>query len=194
MGDPLNLAVRRMETPIGDLVIVTDGAGALRAVDWSDYEHRMMRLLHRQYGRRGFRLAALGGPTPVDAALGAYFRGALDAIDGIEVATGGTVFQRRVWAELRTIPCGTTISYRELAARIGSPAAIRAVGLANGANPVGIVVPCHRVIGSNGTLTGYGGGIGRKRWLLLHEGVARAGLDGGRGAKAAIPEGVGGGR
>jgi methylated-DNA-[protein]-cysteine S-methyltransferase len=99
----------------------------------------------------------------------AYFSGELTAIDTLPVATGGTEFQRLVWSELRRIPCGASISYSELARRIGRPAAVRAVGLANGANPIGIVVPCHRVIGANGTLTGYGGGIERKRWLLAHE-------------------------
>ena len=83
--------------------------------------------------------------------------------------TAGTDFQREVWRALRGIPCGTTLSYGELARRIGRPNAVRAVGLANGANPIGVVVPCHRVIGSNGSLTGYGGGIERKRWLLDHE-------------------------
>jgi methylated-DNA-[protein]-cysteine S-methyltransferase len=81
-------------------------------------------------------------------------------------ALGGTPFQRRVWLELEKIPYGVTISYRELAERIGNPAAVRAVGLANGRNPISIIVPCHRVIGANGTLTGYGGGLERKRWLL----------------------------
>ena len=85
----------------------------------------------------------------------------------------GTPFQRAVWRALREIPCGETRSYGEIARRIGRPKAVRAVGLANGANPIGIVVPCHRVIGSNGTLTGYGGGIERKRWLLAHEGKVR---------------------
>jgi methylated-DNA-[protein]-cysteine S-methyltransferase len=91
------------------------------------------------------------------------------AIDAVDVRTGGTDFQRRVWAALRRIPAGTTTSYGRLAAAIGSPSACRAVGLANGANPIGIVVPCHRVIGADKTLTGYGGGIDRKRWLLDHE-------------------------
>ena len=84
-------------------------------------------------------------------------------------ALGGTSFQRLVWCELETIPFGVTISYGELARRIGNPAAVRAVGLANGRNPLSIVVPCHRVIGANGTLTGYGGGLERKRWLLDFE-------------------------
>jgi methylated-DNA-[protein]-cysteine S-methyltransferase len=87
------------------------------------------------------------------------------------VATGGTPFQRLVWAALREIAAGRTLSYAALAGRIGRPTAIRAVGLANGANPVGVVVPCHRVVGSDSTLTGYGGGLARKRWLLEHEGA-----------------------
>jgi methylated-DNA-[protein]-cysteine S-methyltransferase len=98
-----------------------------------------------------------------------YFAGELAAIDSLPVKTAGTAFQREVWRGLREIDCGTTISYATLAERIGRPAAVRAVGLANGANPVGIIVPCHRVIGANGSLTGYGGGIERKRWLLKHE-------------------------
>jgi methylated-DNA-[protein]-cysteine S-methyltransferase len=102
-----------------------------------------------------------------------YFEGDLGVIERLPVETGGTVFQRTVWKALRDIPCGVTVSYAELARRIERPSAVRAVGLANGANPVGIVVPCHRVVGSNGTLTGYGGGIERKRWLLAHEASAR---------------------
>jgi O-6-methylguanine DNA methyltransferase len=81
----------------------------------------------------------------------------------------GTPFQRKVWEQLRKIPCGETRSYGELAARIRQPGAARAVGLANGRNPVPIVIPCHRVIGADGTLTGYGGGVERKQWLLEHE-------------------------
>jgi methylated-DNA-[protein]-cysteine S-methyltransferase len=96
------------------------------------------------------------------------------AIHGLLVETGGTVFQRSVWAALRKIPVGQTLSYRALATRLRCPKAVRAVGLANGANPVGIVVPCHRVIGSDGSLTGYGGGVARKRWLLDHEGAGLA--------------------
>jgi methylated-DNA-[protein]-cysteine S-methyltransferase len=101
----------------------------------------------------------------------AYLAGRLDALDGLPVDAGGTPFQALVWAALRTIPPGQTWSYKALAERIGRPAAVRAVGLANGANPVGIVVPCHRVIGAGGSLTGYGGGLPRKRWLLEHEGA-----------------------
>ena len=99
----------------------------------------------------------------------AYFEGQLNAIDSLPVECVGTPFQKRVWHALREIPCGRTVSYSELARRIGRPAAVRAVGLANGANPISVIVPCHRVIGVNGTLTGYGGGLERKRWLLSHE-------------------------
>ena len=90
-------------------------------------------------------------------------------IDTLKVATGGTEFQRTVWAALRGSPCGATWSYAQLARQIGRPSAVRAVGHANGSNPISIVVPCHRVVGANGTLTGYGGGLARKRWLLAHE-------------------------
>jgi methylated-DNA-[protein]-cysteine S-methyltransferase len=107
----------------------------------------------------------------VRAALSRYFAGELEAIDSMAVELNGTDFQKRVWQALRRIPAGSTLSYAELARRIGEPAAVRAVGAANGANPVALVVPCHRVIGSNGTLTGYGGGLERKRWLLVHERV-----------------------
>ena len=108
-------------------------------------------------------------PHGLTSAIARYFAGDLHAIDALPVKTAGTEFQRTVWRALRDIACGTTISYGELARRIGRPEAVRAVGLANGANPVGIVVPCHRVIGANGALTGYGGGMERKRWLLDHD-------------------------
>jgi methylated-DNA-[protein]-cysteine S-methyltransferase len=102
------------------------------------------------------------------AQLSAYFDGKLTDFD-LPLAPVGTEFQRKVWAGLRAIPYGQTVSYGELARRVGNPAAIRAVGLANGRNPIAIVVPCHRVIGADGSLTGYGGGLDRKRFLLTHE-------------------------
>ena len=110
-------------------------------------------------------------PLGVGTRLARYFDGRLDAIDDLPVDPGGTPFQRRVWSALRRLPCGATRSYGALAAGLGKPAASRAVGLANGANPIAIVIPCHRVIGSDGALTGYAGGIARKRWLLEHEGA-----------------------
>ena len=105
------------------------------------------------------------------AQLDEYFAGQRTTFDlpVDDAGIGGTEFQRRVWRALRDIPHGQTVSYGELARRLGQPAAVRAVGLANGRNPLSIVVPCHRVVGANGALTGYGGGIERKRWLLAHE-------------------------
>lgn len=160
-------------------MLLQDADGALRALDWEDHAERMTRLLRRHYGDGGYAIVdGDEGSWPAARALERYLAGALDALDGVAVATAGTAFQRRVWNELRAIPAGTTISYAELARRIGQPSAVRAVGLANGANPVGIVVPCHRVVGSDGSLTGYGGGIERKRWLLAHEGAPSAVRDG----------------
>ena len=109
--------------------------------------------------------------TRVHAALEAYFDGDLSAFDGLRLKTSGTEFQHRVWTALRTIPVGTTVSYATIAERIGNPKAMRAVGLANGANPIAIIVPCHRVIATNGNLTGFGGGLDNKLWLLRHEGA-----------------------
>jgi len=115
-------------------------------------------------------------PTPfltdVSERLGAYFDGDLTAIDAVPVEPPGTEFQRAVWRALRDIPAGATTSYGELARALQNPRACRAVGAANGRNPVAIVIPCHRVIGSDHTLIGYGGGLDRKRWLLRHEGLA----------------------
>lgn len=167
--EALRLLIDRTNTPIGELVIVSDREGRLRAIDWTDHEARLLRLLRLHYGEDGFTLEPKRNPGGLTAAMTAYFQGNLSAINGLPVETGGTPFQRAVWTALRDIPCGQTVSYSELARRIARPSAVRAVGLANGANPVGIVVPCHRVVGANGTLTGYGGGLERKRWLLAHE-------------------------
>lgn len=156
------------------MLLVQDSDGRLRAVDWEDHEPRLARLLARHYGEGGFRLAPGSGRSPAVERMARYFDGDLHALDDVPVATAGTPFQRRVWRALRDIPVGTTISYGELARRVGNPSASRAVGLANGSNPVGVVVPCHRVIGANAKLTGYGGGLDRKRWLLEHEGAVLA--------------------
>jgi methylated-DNA-[protein]-cysteine S-methyltransferase len=170
MPDILPLLIDRIDTPIGELLLVADTAGKLRAIDWTDYEARMVRLLRLHYGQNGFELRPARNPHGLRDAITSYFGGDLAVIDKIPVQTAGTPFQRSVWNALRGIPCGSPISYGELADRIGRPTAVRAVGHANGSNPIGIVVPCHRVIGSNGSLTGYGGGLERKRWLLEHEG------------------------
>jgi O-6-methylguanine DNA methyltransferase len=164
----MHLLTTTVTSPLGDIVLVSDGH-ALRALDFADYEARMHRLLRLHYG--DVTLKAAHDPGGVAQSLRAWFAGDLRALDAIPVATGGTVFQRSVWAALRTIPSGTTETYAGLGARIGHPKAARAVGLANGANPIGIVVPCHRVIGASGHLTGYAGGVERKRWLLQHEGA-----------------------
>ncbi len=166
----MRLVADRFASPIGAIVLVHDGAANLRALDFEDCEARMLRLLRLQYG--AVALTAGVAPLATTDALRAYFGGALDALDGIAVVTGGTVFQRTVWAALRQIPARSTCSYVALARSIGAATAVRAVGGANGANPVAIVVPCHRVIGAAGDLTGFGGGLERKRWLLAHEGVA----------------------
>jgi len=166
---PDRLLLDRLATPIGDALLVTDGRGRLRALDWTDHEPRLHRLLRRHYG--DVPVAAGRAPAEIRRALEAYFAGELDRLDGIDCATAGTAFQRAVWAGLRAIRPGETLSYGALAARLGVPRAVRAVGLANGANPISVVVPCHRVIGADGRLTGYGGGLARKRWLLAHEGA-----------------------
>jgi methylated-DNA-[protein]-cysteine S-methyltransferase len=169
MREILQLRVNRLKTPIGEFLIVADADGNLRATEWTDYEPRIQKLLRLQYGEHGFRIEELRNADALTQAVEGYFAGDLHALEGLPVRTAGTPFQRLVWEALREIPCGTTICYGQLAERIGRPSAVRAVGLANGSNPVGVVVPCHRVIGSDGSLTGYGGGVERKRWLLEHE-------------------------
>lgn len=169
MSNVLHFLIDRIETPIGELLLVADDAGKLRALDWADYESRMLRLLRLHYGNDGFQLEPAHNPHGLRDMMNRYFAGDIEAIDEISVQTAGTAFQRSVWNELRKIPSGAPVSYGKLAERIARPKAVRAVGLANGSNPIGIVVPCHRVVGANGSLTGYGGGLERKQWLLEHE-------------------------
>jgi methylated-DNA-[protein]-cysteine S-methyltransferase len=167
---PQSLTVDRFATPLGEMYAVTDERARLRAFAWVDHESRGILQLRQQYGSR-MSLQEGSAPTVVRKAFDDYFSGDLLAIERIECATNGTPFQQQVWNALLTIPVGQTLSYGALALRIGKPDAVRAVGLANGANPISVVVPCHRVIGTDGSLTGYGGGLDRKRWLLAHEGV-----------------------
>lgn len=169
--ETLNLILDRLASPVGEVLLVVDAGGAVRALDFHDYEDRLRRLLRLHYGV--VVLTEGRAPEAVRRAVEAYFAGDLAAFDAIRVETGGTVFQRAVWRALRDIPAGETRTYGQLAQAVGSPSAVRAVGLANGANPVGVIVPCHRVIGANGTLTGYAGGLERKRWLLAHEAAGR---------------------
>ena len=164
----MQFLIDRIASPLGTVLVVSDGE-CLRALDFEDYEARMQNLLARQYDE--VTLKPVRDPGGASRAVDAYFAGQFDALDSFPVASNGTAFQQLVWRQLRDIPCGTTLSYGELAKRIGNPAASRAVGLANGSNPIAIAVPCHRVIGANGDLTGYGGGMERKRWLLTHEGA-----------------------
>lgn len=166
---PPSLRLDRLASPLGETFVVTDESGSVRAIDFHDYEPRLLRLLRRHYGDAPLPLGA--APSSVRQALTAYFEGDLSALTHIPWTTAGTVFQRQVWSALTEIPPGQTLTYGQLAQRIGHPSAIRAVGLANGSNPVSIVVPCHRLIGADGSLTGYGGGLHRKAWLLEHEGA-----------------------
>ncbi|MBW4025692.1 MAG: methylated-DNA--[protein]-cysteine S-methyltransferase [Proteobacteria bacterium] len=165
----MNLSLDRVPSPLGEIRLVFEGE-TLRALDFWDYEPRMMRLLRLHYG--AVALAERPAPLALRAPLAAFFDGDWPALDAIRVETGGTPFQREVWAIVRRIRAGTTMSYGAVAAAMGRAGASRAVGLANGANPVAIVVPCHRVIGANAALTGYGGGLSRKAWLLGHEKAA----------------------
>ncbi|MEN3351569.1 MAG: methylated-DNA-[protein]-cysteine S-methyltransferase [Bradyrhizobium sp.] len=159
----------RLKTPIGTALLVTDDDGVLRALDWDDYEGRMLELLRLHYGP----VTLQDGRAPADMrkALGDYFRGDLDRLTDVTWRVAGTPFQQKVWHALPNIRPGTTMSYGALAAKLKVPNAMRAVGHANGSNPISVVVPCHRVIGANGSLVKYGGGLERKRWLLRHEGV-----------------------
>ncbi len=163
----MQLLLDRYSSPVGPLRLVMDVDGVVRALDFADFEPRMHRLLRAHYDDVALKNAA--APLAITEALDAYFEGDLTALDEVPVATGGTSFQREVWRALREIPAGTTESYGQLATRIGHPGSARAVGAANGSNPIAIIVPCHRVIGADGSLTGFGGGIQRKRWLLDHE-------------------------
>jgi methylated-DNA-[protein]-cysteine S-methyltransferase len=167
---PEHLILDRIEAPIGAFLIATDHAGVLRAVDFWDNEASLRRLLARQYGDVAVEWGQ--SPAPIRRAFEDYFAGDIRALERVPVATVGTAFQRKVWAALQRIPAGETRSYGQLAVEIGEPSAFRAVGLANGQNPIAIVIPCHRVIGADGSLTGFGGGLPRKRWLLSHEGAA----------------------
>jgi len=163
------LFIDRIDTPIGRFAIVADEAGRLRATGFEENHARMEHELRLQTKRADIILEEKKNPGGLSAALKRYFAGELDAIVGLPLAIEGTEFQLSVWHALAEIPCGETRTYGQLAKRIGRPNAVRAVGLANGSNPVGVVLPCHRVIGSDGSLTGYGGGIERKAWLLAHE-------------------------
>jgi methylated-DNA-[protein]-cysteine S-methyltransferase len=166
---PATFGLDRLDTPIGVALLVTDAGGVLRALDWEDYAPRMKDLLRLHYGAVVMNEAR--APKALRMALTSYFKGDLASLTTIPWRVAGTPFQRKVWTALPKIPAGTTLSYGALAARLQMPNAMRAVGHANGSNPISVVVPCHRLIGSDGSLVKYGGGLERKRWLLRHEGV-----------------------
>lgn len=161
-----------VDSPLGPFALVADGGGRLVAAGWTDdaTDGRMAGRLRIFAQRPDAEFVRATNPGGLSSALAAYFAGDLAAIEKVAIAEStGTPFQRAVWRALRAIPCGESRSYGDIARAIGRPSAVRAVGMANGSNPICIVVPCHRVIGSNGKLVGYGGGVERKRWLLAHE-------------------------
>lgn len=161
------LQIDSIDSPIGTILIVVDGE-RLCSLDFADYEQRMRDLLQRRYG--SVHLLQTANPCGFSSRVRGYLAGDYHCLDAIPVSTGGTAFQQQVWLALRTIPPGTTMTYSELATKLGKPTAYRAVGGTNALNPVAIVLPCHRVVGANASLTGYAGGLERKQWLLQHEG------------------------
>jgi len=166
----MKLWVDPLDTPLGELLLaVRPDDARVCALEFADGRDRVRRALHARFPE--LELEPVRDPFGYSGRVRAYFAGELHALDDLPTAGGGTPFQERVWAALRDVRAGTTRSYGELARVLGCPGSARAVGLANGRNPIAIAVPCHRVIGAYGTLTGYGGGLPRKRWLLHHEGV-----------------------
>lgn len=163
----------KFSTPIGELIIITDKEEKLYAVDWEDYDERVLTLLKRYHNQEApYQFYEKSLPKIYQDAFSRYFEKDFSLIHKLPVFIKGTDFQRKAWNTLLTIPVGTTLSYQEQAYKMGNIKAVRAVGMANGSNPIGIVIPCHRVIGSNKSLTGYAGGLHRKLWLLQHEGVS----------------------
>jgi methylated-DNA-[protein]-cysteine S-methyltransferase len=163
-----NLLLDKVSSPLGVLLIVSDGA-RLCALDYADHERRMLKLLRARYEQ--VHLQTVKNPGGVSHLIRSYLAGDVFCIDSIPINTGGTPFQQQVWSALRTIPPGAVMTYGGMAKKLGKPTAYRAVGMTNALNPIAIVVPCHRLVGANGSLTGYAGGLERKRWLLAHEGV-----------------------
>lgn len=163
----MKLLTCRIESPLGTIILVVD-RDRLCALDFGDRESRMIKLLHKRYP--SFELVESKLPE-FSNKVRAYLDGDYGSLEDIPLNASGTDFQQLVWQNLRTIPVGTTASYGQIAANLGKPTAARAVGMANSLNPIGIIVPCHRVIGANAKLTGYAGGLERKQWLLHHEGV-----------------------
>ena len=157
---------RELDTPIGTLTVAgRDGRVCL--VHFGAADDHVSRWIRKWYPEEA--VERHDDPGGAIASLEAYFAGELDALDSIAVEMKGTPFQLRTWTALRSVPAGQTATYAQIARMIEAPSAVRAVGAANGANPIAVIVPCHRIIGSNGSLTGYGGGLERKQWLIRHE-------------------------
>jgi methylated-DNA-[protein]-cysteine S-methyltransferase len=165
------LDVEHVPSPLGPIVVYSTAAG-ICALDFADRDPDVVRLLERRYGP--FATTTVRGSVAARR-LDAYFGGDLGALDGLTVDPGGTPFQRAVWQALRGLPPGVSSTYADLARGLGRPGAARAVGGASARNPIALVIPCHRVVGANGALVGYAGGLERKRWLLRHEARARTG-------------------
>jgi methylated-DNA-[protein]-cysteine S-methyltransferase len=164
------VALTTIDSPVGPLTVAANGASVC-LVHFGPAGADVHKWLAKWYPDQP--VEERRDPGGVVSVLKRYFKGDLGSLDEVDVELHGTPFQQRVWRALRSVGAGSTRSYAELAGRVGAPSAVRAVGAANGANPVAIVLPCHRIIGSNGSLTGYGGGLERKQWLLRHEGVDR---------------------
>lgn len=163
----MKLGISELRSPLGDLKAAWHEE-RLCALSFTDHWQRTERFLQRRFG--AFDWAAEKG-SDLRRRLERYFAGDLGAIGDIVVDPGGTPFQHAVWSALRRIPIGSTTTYSALAREIGAPSAVRAVGAANGANPIWLIIPCHRAIGADGRLVGYAGGLERKQWLLEHEGA-----------------------
>ena len=166
LNSPLETDV--VSSPVGDVIVVVCD-GVLLALDFEDYRARMMKLLHKRIGT--VQLVRVDNPAGMCDHVKQYFAGELSALESMPMATGGTDFQRQVWQGLRKISPGSVMTYGELAKAMNNPKAVRAVGMANSLNPISIALPCHRVVGASGQLTGYAGGLERKQWLLAHEGA-----------------------
>jgi methylated-DNA-[protein]-cysteine S-methyltransferase len=156
-----------IESPIGTLVAITHTSGAVCALQFADYPARLLALLARHYS--DYILHDAPAPNALSHALRTYFDGQCDALNHITLHLAGSDFQQKVWALLRTIPPGITTTYSALALQLGNLRYARAIGAANSANPIACIVPCHRVLGKDGALTGFAWGLARKRWLLQHE-------------------------
>ena len=172
------LLLEAIKTPLGGFLVLSDSAGVVHAADFADCEARLWALLRRNRGAAPLDIERGAVPTALKDKVAAYFAGDVRALDSIVLAPRGTDFQSTLWTALRTVPPGSTLSYAAMAAAIGRPTAVRAVGHANGANPFCIIVPCHRLIGADGSLVGYSGGRKRKQWLLDHERQCAAMSDG----------------